>query len=301
MQVTKVLVPVDFSPPSRLAVNHGTAFARKFHAKLILLNVTEISAGVAYTFPIESTAFEKEHREQALRMLPALVSPEDQDDLDLQILVKTGHIADVISSTIREERADIVVMGTHGRGLAGRAFIGSVTQHMLRRVPVPILTVCRVARPLEFARILFATDLSGACTEGFHSALEMARLAHSKLTVLHSVDAGRLMHAGAEMAVGIDRRQLLESARVRLDELAAKAPAGDTEIDTVLVEGNATEAILRVAEDTCADLIVVTVEKKGLLERALLGSTAERIIREAHLPVLSIPIGASAKMERQAR
>lgn len=292
MNIKKVLVPVDFSPPSRLALNHGIAFARKFHAKLILLNVVEISAGVVYTFPIESTAFEKEQREQAWRMLPTLVSPEDQDDLDLQILVKTGNIEDVVSSTIREEHADIVVMGTHGRGLAGRAFIGSVTQHMLRRVPVPILPVCRVARPLTFGRILFATDFSEASNDGFHSALDLARLTRSKLTVLHSVDVARLTYAGAEMAVGIDKRQLLDAARIQLDELAAKAATEDTRIDTVLVEGSAAEAIFRTAEDHCADLIVMTVQRKSLIERAILGSTAERIVREAHLPVLSIPAGA---------
>jgi hypothetical protein len=62
------------------------------------------------------------------------------------------------------------------------------------------------------------------------------------------------------------------------------------EIETLLLEGNPAETILKAAEENCADLIVMTVSKKGLIERALLGSTAERLIREAHLPVLSIPV-----------
>lgn len=300
MRIEKVLVPVDFSPPSRLALNHGIAFARKFHAKLALLNVVETPNALLYTFPTESARIEKEHREQAWRMLPALVAPEDQDDLDLQILVKTGTIEDEISSTIREERADIVVMGTHGRGLVGRTFIGSVTQHLLRKVPVPILTVCRVARPLTFERILFATDLSDASVQGFHSALELARVTRSNLTVLHVVDTPSLAYAGGGMA-GIDSHRLLEEARTRLNDLTARGSTQKIKIDTVLIEGNPAEAIFRAAEDNCADLIVITVEKKGLLERALLGSTAERIIREAHLPVLSIPVGADVKQEKQGR
>jgi nucleotide-binding universal stress UspA family protein len=296
MQIKQILVPVDFSPPSRLALNQGIAFARKFHARLTLLNVVEESTAVMYTFPTESARIDKEHHEQAWRMLSALLSPEDQDDLDLQILVKTGNIEEDIFSTIREVKADVVVMGTHGRGLLGRTFIGSVTQHMLRKVPVPILTVCRVARPLTFERILFATDFSDTSTHGFRTALELARVTHSKLTILHAVDVPQLTYANAE-AAGIDIGQVLEEARVRLNNLAAVASTENIKVDTVLVEGNAAGAIFKAAEDNCADLIVISVGRKGLLERALLGSTAERVIRESHLPVLSIPVGSDAKSE----
>src|SRR5688500_7395818 len=155
----EVLVPTDFSPPSRLALNHGIAFARKFRARLTLLHVVESSTALIYTFPTEAPRIEMEHFEQARRMLSTLVAPEDQDDLDLHTLVKSGDVEDEILSTIREDGADLIVMGTHGRGLIGRALIGSLTQKMLRKVDVPILTVCRVARFPAFDRILFATDL----------------------------------------------------------------------------------------------------------------------------------------------
>jgi len=188
MRIENVLVPVDFSPPSRLALNHGIALARKFHARLTLLNVLEASTAVINPLPKESARAEQEHREQASRMLAALVAPEDQDDLDLQLLIKTGHIEDEISSAIRENKVDVLVMGTHGRGIAARAFIGSVTQHMLRKAPVPILTVCHVSNPLTFERVLFATDLSEPSSHGFHSLLELARVTRSNVSVLHSVD-----------------------------------------------------------------------------------------------------------------
>lgn len=71
-----------------------------------------------------------------------------------------GDIEEQISSAIREFGADVVVMGTHGRTLVRRWLIGSVTQALLRKLPVPILTVCHAWRPLSFGRILFATDFS---------------------------------------------------------------------------------------------------------------------------------------------
>jgi nucleotide-binding universal stress UspA family protein len=290
MDIKTVLVPIDFSPPSRLALNQGIAFARKFHARLTLLNVVETPPAFTYTWPADYAKVETQHRDQAWRMLSALVAPEDQDDLDLQIMVKAGNVEEEISSTILETKADAVVMGTHGRGLFARTFIGSVTQHMLRKVPVPILTVCRVTRPLTFERMLYATDLSEASNQGFRSVLELASITRSTVAVLHAVHAPTLASVEAGMA-GVDKRRLLDDARVGLNALEADASRQKIKIEALLLEGNPAEAILKAAEEDCADLIVMTVSKKGLIERALLGSTAERIIREAHLPVLSIPVG----------
>jgi nucleotide-binding universal stress UspA family protein len=289
MEIKTVLVPVDFSPPSRLAIDHGIAFARRFHARLLLLHVMEAPPALAYTYPTDYAKIETQHREQAWRMLSALVAPEDQDDLDLQIMAKAGNVEEEISSTIREAKADAVVMGTHGRSLFGRAFIGSVTQHMLRKVPVPILTVCRVIRPLTFERILYATDLSEASNHGFRSVLEFADTTRSTVAVVHAVHEPTLMYVEAGMPP-IDKRELLDGARERLKVLEAQAFERKIKIETKLVEGNPAETILKAAEEDCADLIVMTVSKKGLIERALLGSTAERVFREAHLPVLSIPV-----------
>jgi nucleotide-binding universal stress UspA family protein len=281
---------MDFSPPSRLALDHGIAFARKAHARLLVLNVVETPPAFTYAYPADYGKIETQHREQASRMLSALVAPEDQDDLDLQIMVRTGNVEEEISSTILETKAAAVVMGTHGRGLFGRTFIGSVTQHMLRKVPVPILTVCRVTRPLAFERMLYATDLSGAYIQGFRSVLELAGTTGSTLAVLHAVHAPTLAYVEAGMA-SIDKSQFLDDARARLNALEAEAARQKIKVQSLLREGYPAEAILQAAEEDCADLIVMTVSRKGLIERALLGSTAERVIREARLPVLSIPVG----------
>jgi nucleotide-binding universal stress UspA family protein len=289
MDIKTVLVPVDFSPPSRLALNHGVAFARRFHARLVLLHIMETPPALAYTYPTDYAKIETQHRDQAWRMLSALVAPEDQDDLDLHVMIKAGKIEEEIAATIHEAKADAVIMGTHGRGLFGRAFIGSITQHMLRKVPVPILTVCRVTRPLTFERILYATDLSEASNRGFRSVLDFAATTRSTVAVVHTVHEPTLAYVEAGMPP-IDKQQLLDGARDQLKALEAEAFERKIKIETVLLEGNPAETILKAAEEDCADLIVMTVSKKGLIERALLGSTAERVIREAHLPVLSIPV-----------
>jgi nucleotide-binding universal stress UspA family protein len=60
-------------------------------------------------------------------------------------------------------------------------------------------------------------------------------------------------------------------------------------VEAIVVEGHAAKGILKAAEDHDIDLILITIQSKGLIERALVGTSAEEIIREAQRPVLSIP------------
>jgi nucleotide-binding universal stress UspA family protein len=292
MNIERVLVPVDFSPPSNLAVNYGISLARKFRATLTLLHVVEPPTALMYAFPTGIDKAEKQRRERAERMLSALVGPEDQDDLDVRTVVKSGEIEEEIYSIIRDEHTDIVVMGTHGRRLLGRWFIGSVTQNLLRNMTVPVLTVCRAGRPLAFERILFATDLSEASFSGFRFVTDLASSVHACLILAHVMDKRpAVSFETPEVAACFDeeRRSALELVHDRFAVLETEAHRHNLKPEKVIAEGVASDAILRIADEQAADFIVMTVEKKGAVARALLGTTAERLIRESHVPVLSIP------------
>ena len=289
MDIKNVLVPVDFSPTSRLAVNYGVSFARKFHATLTLLHVVESGAAIVAGFPVETTAMEKQRRDQALRMLSALLASEDQDDLDLRTVIKSGDIQDEIISVIDEQGAGIVVMGTHGRGLFSRLLVGSVTQGILRKVSVPILTVCGAIQPLAFGRILFATDCSESSKHSFDFVLEFAHRMQSEVTVLHVLEPVAVIYGGAEMAEYIGHHNA-DQVQSELADFVRKGAHQDVRVETAVAEGFAADQILKAAKESSADLLLITVKHKGLVERALLGTTAERLIREAHIPVLSIPV-----------
>jgi nucleotide-binding universal stress UspA family protein len=294
MHITKVLVPVDFSPLSTAAVNHGIVLARRFRAKLTLMHVIEPSSALTYVFPTESESVDKARYERAERMLAAMVGPEDQDDLDLQIAVAIGDIEAEIVSAIHGLHADIVVMGTHGRRLIGRWVIGSVTQALLRKVDVPILTVCHVSRPMAFKRVLFATDFSESSNEGFGFALELASALNSGLVVAHVMDKRPPVTLETpEVAAVFDaeRRSALEEARHKFSSIESEAKKKGVRAETVLAEGVPAEVIVRIADEHEIDFIVLAIGKKGRIERALLGTMAEHLIREAHVPVLSVPTG----------
>jgi nucleotide-binding universal stress UspA family protein len=82
-------------------------------------------------------------------------------------------------------------------------------------------------------------------------------------------------------------------ATERLNKKVTLVSDGSVPISTILAEGVPYENINRIAEQTNADLIVINLQGKGRLERALLGTTAERVIRTATVPVLSLPLPAT--------
>src|SRR5687768_14281438 len=82
-----------------------------------------------------------------------------------------------------------------------------------------------------------------------------------------------------------------------LHKAVEREHGGHLGVATEVVRGVPHHEILKFAQGTNADLIVINLQSKGLLERALLGSTAERVIRSARIPVLAIPGPAASELE----
>jgi len=296
----KILVPVDFSEPSKKAVTYGLSLAEQFDAKLIIAHIVPESTSLMYAFPTEFTEVEKEQHAKAKQVINNLVPADRAVGLNLQTIVKIGNVEAELLGIVKDEAIDLVVLGTHGRRRLGRWFIGSVTEHMLRKVPVPVLTVSHLEEEghdigfVSLKRILYTNDLSESSITGFQHAIEIARAGGATLTVMHAIDdEDRLLWGPAWMA-HLDRAKLVEQIRNRLDELVEQAKPSEIQIVTLVVEGKPFKKILEVAENYGTDLIVLNLQSKSVLERALLGSTAERVVRLASVPVLSVPIAGGS-------
>jgi nucleotide-binding universal stress UspA family protein len=87
-----------------------------------------------------------------------------------------------------------------------------------------------------------------------------------------------------------DITKVREFARERLHNLTKAEEGACPRLNSVVVEGTPYREIVKFAEHTNADLIILNVQSKSVLERAMLGATAERVIRSSTVPVLSIPV-----------
>jgi len=274
--------------------------AAQTNAKLFLAHIVRDTTALNYTFPSETYESEKHRYEAAKQEIQKLIPEECRDMFDVELVVKTGNIDAEVVGIAQDEAVDLVVMGSHGRKGFGRWFIGSVTERLLRKLPVPMLTVSHVApekHAIELGlvsvhNILYAADLSEASTVGMQYAIELARGTGAKLTVAHVVDRTNFTLL-ANVAAGYletSKKMWVDAATAKVHELVSREKPSDMEIEIAILEGTPYEEILRFADEQRIDIIALNLQSRGIWERAFLGSTAERVVRLAHMPVLSVPV-----------
>jgi nucleotide-binding universal stress UspA family protein len=144
--VSRVLVPVDFSPSSRAALEYGTFLAGRFAAALEVLHVWEppgyVGPDALALLPVASgrTGWEQT-RSELMREVELFVGKTGPRPGHLSVRVEAGEPSDAILSSAKDGGADLIVMGTHGRTGLSRLLIGSVAEAVLRRSTCPVLTI----------------------------------------------------------------------------------------------------------------------------------------------------------------
>lgn len=295
IQVMNILVPMDFSDASKKALMYGFLLATRFKAKLVAAHIVPESSALSYAFPPEAFAIEQNQQAQATEELRDLLARDHGTDIEREAFTRIGHIDQELLGIIKAKSIDLVVMGTHGRRYAGRWFLGSVTERMLRKVPVPIVTVSHVddgkhllnPRLAAIKQILYAADAPER-SPALDYALELAGRSGAKLTILHVVEYLNVVYETAAHITKESDDRVAETRR-RFAEFLSVLSTQGFQIETVVREGKPYKEILSFAEDHDTDLIVLNMHGKGVLERAFLGSTAERVVRLAEMPVLSVP------------
>ena len=212
--------------------------------------------------------------------------------------VGAGYPPEEIVKTAKAGNADLIVMGTHGRRGVERWFMGSTTERLMRHSPVPLVTISESGeKPLampRFRRILVTTDFSDGTPDALAHAFSVAQENESEVTLLHVV------HDVSADLSGKYRDSLIEGVRKQLDEMVPAEAKNWCNIVTRVETGVPYRIVLRMLDDEKIDLLVMNIHGKGMLDRALLGSTAERVVRAAHCPVMLIP-PLKRRSKRRAR
>lgn len=145
--IKKILVPIDFSEGSQAALELAATFAKTFGASLELLHVWAPPTMVPMPLVVVTSqaeqpmTLEELARTTAGTQMKDLVDPLKKQGLEVHSRVAIGTPAREIADLAGLGHFDLVVMGTHGRGLLGHALLGSVAEKVVRHAPCPVLTV----------------------------------------------------------------------------------------------------------------------------------------------------------------
>jgi nucleotide-binding universal stress UspA family protein len=146
INLRRILVPTDFSESANHALAYGISFAREYKAELVLLHVVEtLSVGYAGDlFPVPMAEVLNEITAYARGELAKAAAQAGERGVTARQVVIQGKPATEVIRYAKEQAIDMIVLGTHGRGVLDHALFGSTTERVMRKAPCPVLT-CRLA------------------------------------------------------------------------------------------------------------------------------------------------------------
>ena len=294
MRIRRILWPTDFSACSSAALGHAILMAHRHGAALELLHVV-----VLHDHDPFHPAYHLPDREAIFRRLEELAA----DGMKQQLSTHDGaalaigehqrravHAAPEILRFAADRAVDLIVLGSHGRRGLRRFVLGSVAEEVVRLARCPAMTVREQhpPRPPGIRRILAPVDFTEYGETAFRAALDVARVHGAELDLLHVVEAPvyRQYHEARHEADG--STSIVEHARRSIERFVQEIEEPDVPTRVRVVEGIAAPSITAYAAKSEADLVVIATHGLTGLEHFLLGSTAEKVVRTAACPVLTL-------------
>lgn len=291
-----ILVPTDFSEHAEAALDRAIALARASQGVVHLLHAYEIPLG---TIPPYGVAIPESVlagvRDAAARRLEKAGARAESAGVrcERHLLQSSPSIA--IGESARTLGADLIVMGTRGNTGLKHVLLGSVAERTVRTAACPVLTLkADSAGDSAWRRILVPVDFSKHCDAALDLAIDLARENQGELQLLHAYE----LPVSVTMAYGVAIPQTVwegvqEAGAQRLAEVASRVEKAGIRVTTAQRTAPAADAISEAAATEHSDLIVMATRGLTGFKHVLLGSVAERVLRTAPCPVLTLKADAS--------
>jgi nucleotide-binding universal stress UspA family protein len=280
-----ILLATDFSPASERALEYAASLARRYGSTIFLTHVIALDDYPLVSPEYSAYEIQKMHAEAKLGFREILKSGQ-MIELDYKVLIPEGKLWPSIEPLIKGYDIDLLVVGTHGIGAVQKVLIGSGAEEIFRKARVPVLTVGpqTAEEPLyemEFKNILFATDFGRSAQREADYALSLAQEHCSRLRVVHVFPHPE---AYGEDVLAIEKGKYMNDLR----ELMASRNELHCKLDFEVATGEPVEQILKIADETKADLIVMGAKARPSFAGNVPYTKAYRVVCGAHCPVLTV-------------
>jgi nucleotide-binding universal stress UspA family protein len=286
--MNRIMVATDFSERSDRALRRATLLARQSGASLILVNAIDDDR------PQHIFKEEKRQAEALLRELASTVRSVDGVECEARVVL--SEPSEAIGQAARDIAPDILVIGPHRRHIFRDIFIGTTAERTIRAASCPVLMV-NAAPVGPYRHFLATTDLSEASGNAI-AAYSRLKLAEQALQSVLHVFSAPLLHLAVSRAMAKEERQSYidderKKASLALSKFMKSAKVSGFKPVLRHEDTTAKAEILAAAEEMRSDLILVATHSKRGLERYLLGSVTEQVLRDSPVDVLAIPPGVS--------
>lgn len=295
-----IIVPLDMSETSETALPVAKAFVADSGASVLLVTVIDVSTEFA-AWMRDSTDTEDFQNEQASAQeyLDGLASRFS--GVDVQTAVRAGRPEVEILSLLDEATDPLVVMSSHGRSGFNRLLVGSVAGRIVSGAPCPVVVVraSDSGEPIpeirSIERVLVPLDGSDFAEQALEAALVSLE---SKKLHFHLVRIPETMtwQATPGLGSGAANYQMMETymeatreeATVYLTEVAGRLEGRGYEVTWEVRDGVISDEVVAAADEHNVDLVVIATHGRTGFRRLVMGSVAERILRDVSAPLMMV-------------
>jgi nucleotide-binding universal stress UspA family protein len=286
MMFSRILVPIDGTAESNIALPLARTMARETGAPITLLRVVPQPYTLAGRTAFDETA------EALKRIAEELAS----GGVEVESIVRRGEVVDEILQVCREQAADLIVMRTHGRAGVSRAVLGSVTQRVVAESGVPVVLLRPGGRRITHIRkLLVPIDGSPGGAVALGTAVGLVKATGATMKLLEvAVQIPTYVYAGETYGgMGyIDpawEAETFSRARSYIEGIVERVRTAGVAVDGEARQApDVADTIVAMADEVESDLIVMSTQALTGPARALLGSVADAVVRRAHCPVLLV-------------
>lgn len=291
-----ILVPLDGSSFAEQALPLAIGIARTTGSRLALVLVQHHPLWPEETITPEAVAAAmsilQAEGETYLRAIQQRCQTPELEIATLTLPAELRPVGDVLNRYALDARIDLVVMATHGRGGVKRAWLGSVADYLVRHLHIPIvLTRPSGAPAAEGNRILVPLDGSPLAESVLEEACALASAGQHEITllqvvqpVMRTVSVLEASYAGLDEELTAMHRSAaedyLDDIKDRIRDLGIRCTG------LTMLAPNTAEAIIELARPGSFRLIALASHGRGGLQRLMLGSVADKVVRGADVPVL---------------
>jgi nucleotide-binding universal stress UspA family protein len=287
--ISTMLVPLDGSAAAEAALGYAALIPSQ---RVSLVRVEPGSDAMRLTGMPEKQEWQAEVEAEAESYLERRADRLRRQGREVDTAVLRGDPAEQILANAGD--ADLIVMTTHGRGAGSRALFGSVADRVAHHAKSPTLVVRtgdRAEGPPQITRIVVPLDGSPLGDQALEPATELAALLGVPVHLVRVVDGDAVrgtVQAGLEAGAAYARTRDAARHQAEADlEAKARTPRAQTVNTTTEVRaGNPVTELLDVIKPT--DLVVMTTHGRGGIQRWLMGSVADKLVRQASAPVMIV-------------
>ena len=290
----RIVVPTDFSDTAETAITLASGIADYYGSGLDLVNVVDATVYAYAGYPFASLS--KELMAGAETSLNKVKVPAKSAKVSRYLL--SGTPAREVVDHAKRHKADLIVIGTHGHGAVARFLLGSVADRVVHEADCPVIVTKKPkgkvkhpkAKSKPFTRILFPTDFSETSNKALAQAVAFTEDFDAELFVLHVIDDSLIStHVQEERTIIL--RELRKAALAEMRNQLPKHLIQNFETIAAVKRGDPGKVAAAYAETNHCDLIIMGTHGRTGLQRMLIGSVADKVLRRAKCPVYLVRPG----------